>query len=124
MKRLLMLGLLLGFLIPGISQATKLVWNPCTGADGYIVQISDDNQATWKYLYVTLGETPCELFLDNKIPFGATVHFRVKSFNGGGESNPSDTLVWDRGSYKAPAEVPMPEVNGGVPNQPNGLNVQ
>jgi hypothetical protein len=75
------------------STITEINWTPLDLADGYIMELSRDNGATWQvtsqspsYSY----QSPPPLMQEDLTP-EQPVCFRVTAFNGRGKSAPSDT---------------------------------
>jgi len=123
-KIVVLLGIWLGMFlwVPGGASAWTLMWDNSTGTvNGYLVEISTDNGATWNYIYGT--DTP-GLPLDDKCAFGATYMFRVSAFNQAGVSAPCAPLTWTRPAYEPPANNELPAVNNGPTSTPTGTNVQ
>jgi hypothetical protein len=120
-KKLVTTLLILIFLVAGDATAWTLMWDNSTGTvEGYLVEISDDNGETWKYIYAT--DTP-GLNLDDKAAFNRTYMFRVSAFNAAGVSAPTEPLTWTRPAYTPPAENPLPVVNNGPANTPTNTTV-
>ena len=108
-------------LIPTMLYAWTLMWDAPVGVvNGYIVEISDDNGATWQYIY---GTDAPGLPLDDKCAFGKTYSFRVSAFNNAGISQPTEPLTWTRPAYEPPADNQLPIVNNGPGATPQGTQV-
>lgn len=101
------------------------MWTASTGTvRGYVVEISDDSGATYKFIYNVAGDVT-QLALDDKCAYGITYSFRVSAWNEAGISGPSDAISWKRPGYEPPADAPLPTVNAGpAPAAPDGSEVQ
>jgi len=121
MKTFLLTVLCLLFINLGNAMAWTLMWDTSTGTvDGYLVEISIDDGATWAYLYGT--DTP-GLNLDNKCAYGQAYKFRVSAFNAAGVSAPCPPISWVRPPYTPPPDRPMPVVNIGPTGTPTNTNI-
>ena len=128
MKKLLLLCLLTTIAIsvaPFPAAAATLEWDaPAGSVDGYLVEISDDEGATWAYNYTVAGDVTA-LNLDDKCAFMTSYRFRVSAFNAAGISPPCDPVSWTRGAYTPPPDNPLPAVTGGQqPGIVSGAAVQ